>query len=142
MDGPIELGSGVIVECGPKRKRAVATEGLLARVAARYHVGAFDAAGERIELGREMEYLDHYGEREWIVYEWRPAMLDERGKPTADEALAVKDKVSGAPVLSDRWMPVRRFDSKDEAMKAGRQRARARTISGFFRKPDVWRGEE
>src|SRR5690349_14159103 len=54
------VGDKVRIEQGPVRRREVATEELLhdRRTAAHYKVGEPDAAGVKIELGKEMEFLE------------------------------------------------------------------------------------
>jgi hypothetical protein len=60
----------VRVEPGPARRTAVATEELLADAATakHYQVGLRDAAGDPIEIGKEMTYLDYRATRVWKVY--------------------------------------------------------------------------
>ena len=65
-----QISPRVRVEPGPVRRTAVATEELLADTATakHYEVGRRDAAGEPIELGKEMTYLDYKGPRVFKVY--------------------------------------------------------------------------
>jgi hypothetical protein len=71
-----QISPRVRVEPGPVRRTAVASEELLAdeATAKHYQVGRRDAAGEPIELGKEMTYLDYRGARVFKVY-----LLSEAG---------------------------------------------------------------
>jgi hypothetical protein len=97
----IEIGSTIRVENGPARKVAIATEELLnnERTARHYHVGAFDAMGERIVLNKPMTYLDYKGEWVWYVYQY--------------------DKIE------ERWLPVGVEKSKEAAMAIAKKKARS-----------------
>lgn len=131
-----EFGPHLRLENGPKRKRAIATKELLSNevTASHYTLGAFDARGKRIKLGEEMEYLDYLGDIEWILYEWRPVMLDKYGNVTTDERIAIAS--------DEKFMPIKRFADKDAAIKAAKAVKRSRTIEGIFRKLGTWMGED
>lgn len=70
-DDLIEISDTVRIERGRPRRSAIATEELLSNevTASHYAVGERDAAGEVIELGKEMEYIDWLSEElVWYIY--------------------------------------------------------------------------
>lgn len=135
----IQVSDTVRVERGPKRKRGKATAKLLddAVTADHYHLPreetkvdkdgktrtvvkkARDSAGRVIEKeGQEIEYLDWKGEHVWYVYQLQHTedeMLDENGKPTNDESLAVETR----PV--HRYVKVDEQPTKEWALAAAKK---------------------
>ncbi|MCX5518435.1 hypothetical protein OSH10_08305 [Kaistia defluvii] len=88
----IEIGGKARVERGPAKKTGKATEKLLAndRTAAHYQLGVRDAAGNLIEAGKPMTYLDWLAPKGFYVY----ALVDESWVEdsffgAADEAAAI-----------------------------------------------------
>lgn len=71
-DHLIDYDEKARVEAGPKLVTAKATDTLLAdnKTAAHYRVGALDALGVVIELGKNMTYLDWLGTPVWYVYHY------------------------------------------------------------------------
>lgn len=69
-DDLTEIDGKVRVERGPARKLAKATEALLSddRTRPHYQVGALDAAGAVITLGKPMTYLDWLAVKGFYVY--------------------------------------------------------------------------
>jgi hypothetical protein len=65
-----EIDGKVRVERGPARKTAKATEALLSndRTLSHYQIGALDAAGQPIALGKPMTYLDWLAAKGFYVY--------------------------------------------------------------------------
>ena len=65
-----EIDGKVRVERGPVRKTGKATEALLSddRTKSHYKVGALDAAGQPIVLGKSMTYLDWLADKGFYVY--------------------------------------------------------------------------
>lgn len=65
-----QVTKDIRVEDGPARVAAIATAGLLDDkiTAGHYKVGARDALGKPIVLGKKMTYLDRSGPRRWYVY--------------------------------------------------------------------------
>ena len=115
----IQVTDFIRVDCGKVRKRAVATEELLSDDVTATHyklilgqdkdgnnVPGRGADGEIIELGKEMEYLDHKSkELEWVVYQLE-----------AEVAEGFEEK---------RYLPVSRHPSETEAMVAAAKLAEA-----------------
>lgn len=66
----IQISPSLRIEDGPARKRAVATEELLAAIRRDYRERMIGADGKKIVLGAEMEYLDWFGPRVWYLYRW------------------------------------------------------------------------
>lgn len=66
----VEIGGKARVERGPARRTGKATEALLAddKTAAHYQIGVRDAAGNLIEAGKPMVYLDWLGAKGFYVY--------------------------------------------------------------------------
>ncbi|HEV7286500.1 MAG TPA: hypothetical protein VGN75_16720 [Kaistia sp.] len=65
-----EIDGKVRVERGPARKTGKATEALLSddRTLSHYQVGALDAAGQPIVLGKTMAYLDWLADKGFYVF--------------------------------------------------------------------------
>lgn len=76
----IQVSDSVRVESGARRMSAKATKELLADTVTHpaYKVGAKDAAGAEIALGKPMMYLDIYGPEVWYVY--KLTEVEEGGK--------------------------------------------------------------
>lgn len=98
----IEISDTVRVEDAPPRKRAIATEKLLSDTvtAKHYQVGAPDALGNEIALGKKMDYIDwrcSEEERVWNVYQLQ----------------LVKDPATEEEV--ERFVPVSSHPNQEEA---------------------------
>lgn len=83
-----EIDGKVRIESGPARLRAKATKELLSDdvTATHYKVGAIDAVGKKIELGKEMTYID-WKSRDVVFYIYKLGKDDEgvqRWLPAAD----------------------------------------------------------
>jgi hypothetical protein len=78
----IQISDTVVVENGPAKKRAIATEELLddAVTAEHYKVGKRDAHYKPIVLGQEMAYLDYRGEWAWYIYQRAEVGIDAEGR--------------------------------------------------------------
>jgi len=100
----VEISKTVRIEDHPPRKRAKATEELLDnRVTAKhYQVGAPDSMGMKIELGKQMDYIDWRCDPEdhdFSVYqlgkdaEGFERWLNKGTHPTLDKAKAAANKL-------------------------------------------------
>ena len=76
----IQVSASVRVESGARRMAGKATEELLADTVTHpsYKVGAKDALGKEIVLGKDIAYLDIYAPEVWYVY--KLTEVDEGGK--------------------------------------------------------------
>lgn len=97
----IEVGSSVRVENGPAQKVGIATVTLLndKNTASHYQVGALDAMGQRIVLGKPMTYLDYRGPWVWYIYHfdkvtqrWLPAGIEATKEAAMPVAKEMKEK--------------------------------------------------
>jgi hypothetical protein len=94
----IKISETIVIESGPAKKKAIATEELLsdAVTAGHYKAGLrevtmpdgsvvmkpyVDAMNKPIFLGEEMTYLDWLGEWVWYVYQERDVGIDAAGRP-------------------------------------------------------------
>jgi len=79
----IKISETIVIESGPAKKKAIATEELLsdAVTAGHYKVGGRDAMNKPIVLGEEMTYLDWLGAWVWYVYQEREVGIDAAGRP-------------------------------------------------------------
>jgi hypothetical protein len=93
----ISISETVVIESGPAKKKAIATEELLsdAVTAGHYKAGAKDAMYKSIVIGQEMTYLDWLGAWVWYVYQEREVGIDAAGRP-----VGIDD--DGYPVESDK----------------------------------------
>lgn len=69
----VQVSKRARVERGPARKTTIATREFLEhpQIASHYRERMVDAAGEQIQTGKPMEYLDWKGEWVWYVYRFQ-----------------------------------------------------------------------
>lgn len=104
---PRQLSDTVRVDRGPPIRVAIATEALLrgGRLASHYRVGAPDAIGNRIVLGRTMFYVDWRApETEYVftVYRMRDGryQIVERYGTEAEALVAARELIGASDGLS------------------------------------------
>ena len=88
----IQVNDRVRVERGVSRRFTVATEEVLSNVvtAPHYVQGRPDAAGNKIEIGSPMVYLDYYGSPVWHIYVKEDGRYIEKSTaPDLDDALTI-----------------------------------------------------
>lgn len=99
--GSFEIGPSIRGEFGPPLKEAVATEALLDNTvtASHYQVGAPDALGSPIALGRPMSYLDWTARSSWgwYIYRFQDGTWKQIGTyPTKEEAITAAATAAAA----------------------------------------------
>jgi hypothetical protein len=129
----IKISESIVIESGPAKKKAIATEELLsdAVTAGHYKAGMrkitkpdgsvvekpyVDAMNKPIVLGEEMTYLDWLGAWVWYVYQEREVGIDAAGRPVGideDGYLVESDK---AVSTQKRFVVAAVKQTRDEAI--------------------------
>jgi hypothetical protein len=128
----IEVSATVRVESGPPRANAIAVsemeperdrkgkvledqrhvrhpDGMLLK--AQYKLGAKDALGKKIILGKQFHYLDYFAEEVWYVYQLQKVGLNAEGQvlyPKGNPHILRSYEPEDEEVASEqeRWLPV------------------------------------
>jgi hypothetical protein len=114
----IKISETIVIESGPAKKKAIATEELLsdAVTAGHYKVGAKDAMYRPIVLGEEMTYLDWLGEWVWYVYQEREVGIDAAGRPVGIDDDGRLIESAEAVSTKKRFVVVDVKSTRDEAI--------------------------